>query len=497
MGVHYDAMIQISKEANDINKAVALMSWDQETQMPTKGAPSRARQMATLSGLAHTTFTSGRMGQAILGAEGEGLIGPAAVNLREIRRIYQRLTKVPVRLVEEITETAAHGREHWRVARRENDFARFAPSLTRIIDLKRQYADAVGYVKEPYDALLEDYEPGMTSACLADLFRDLRVKLTPMMERVRSCKTPPRVDFLSRHYPKDKQVALSRRVLELMGFDFEAGRMEISTHPFTTSFAPTDVRLTTRYDEAFFPMAFFGTMHEGGHALYEQGLPLRHEGTPMGETVSLGIHESQSRLWENMVGRSRPFWRHFYPVVREAFPDALSDVSEEELYRGVNEVRPSHIRVEADEVSYNLHIILRFEIERDLLRGAHKPEDAPELWNRLMQEYVGILPPDDSVGVLQDIHWSMGLFGYFPTYTLGNLYAAQFMAKVSEDLSGFDERIASGHLQDLTRWLRERIHEQGMTWQAEDLVRQVTGGPLDAGHFVTYLERKFGEIYGL
>lgn len=496
MGIHYDAMIRISREANDIGKATAVLSWDQETEMPPKGAPSRARQMATLSGLAHNAFTSREMGSAILGAEGENLTGPAAVNLREIRRNYQRMTRVPVELVREITETAAQGKERWRLARAGNDFSQFAPMLARMITLKRQYAEAVGYEKDPYDALLEDYEPGMTSALLTPIFEDLRNRLLPLVAKIRDSKTPPRVDFLSRRFPKEGQERLSRRALELMGFDFQAGVMAISTHPFTTSFSPTDVRLTTRYDEHYMPMSFFGTLHEGGHALYEQGLLPLHEGTPMGETVSLGIHESQSRMWENMVGRGRPFIRHFFPVIRAEFPDALADVTDEEFYRGVNAVKPSFIRVEADEVFYNLHIVLRFEIERDLIRGALRPEDAPETWRRLMQQYVGVLPPTDAEGVLQDIHWSMGLMGYFPTYSLGNLYAAQFLSAARKAMPDLPDRLAAGQLQDLTAWLRANIHSLGMTYTAGDLVKQVAGSPLDAKYFGDYLTEKFGEIYG-
>ena len=272
--------------------------------------------------------------------------------------------------------------------------------------------------------------------------------------------------------------------------------MDVSTHPFTSSFAPGDVRLTTRFDENYFPMAFFGTMHEGGHALYEQGLPVEHEGTPRGETVSLGIHESQSRLWENMVGRSRPFWKFFFPRVQAVFPDALGDVSQEEFYRAVNEVKPSLIRVEADEVSYNLHIMLRFEIERDLFRGVLQAEDTPAVWRERMRDYVGTVPPTDSLGVLQDIHWSMGYFGYFATYALGNLYAAQFVDAARRDLPDLEAKLASGNLLSLLSWLRTNIHSQGMTWRAEDLVRRVTGAPLDASHFVAYLEKKYGEIYG-
>jgi carboxypeptidase Taq len=496
MGAHYDTMIHVSREVNDLNRVSGLLSWDQETFMPRKGAATRGRQMAMLSGMAHERFTSREMGEAIRGAETESLTGLAAVNLRELKRTWERSTRVPVELVREMAETSAAAKMAWRDAREKDEFALFAPFLARQVELKKRYADAVGYQAEPYDALLDDYEQGMTAAELSRVFAGLREQLVPLAGRIRDARAP-RADFLRRKYPREAQERMCVRVLDLIGYDFDGGRMDVAPHPFTISFGPGDVRVTTRFDESFFNTAFFGTVHEGGHALYDQGLLPEHEGTPAGDSVSLGIHESQSRLWENMVARSRPFWEFFFPVAREHFPGALGDVTVDEFYRAVNLAQPSLIRVEADEVYYSLHIMLRFEMERDLFRGTLRPEDTPAAWKDRMQEYVGIRPATDREGVLQDIHWSMGLMGYFPTYALGNLYAAQFMATARRALPDLDGMVGRGELRPLLGWLRKQIHEPGMTWPAGELVQRVTGKPLDPSFFTSYLEAKYGEVYGI
>lgn len=494
MGSHYEEMIRIAREDSDLQRIGSVLGWDQETYMPRKGATARGRQMAMLSARAHERFTSAEMGAAIRGAESESLSGAAAVNLREIRRRYERNVRVPSELVREMTETAVAAKEAWREARRRNEFPLFAPWLTKMIDLKKRYAEAVGYTTEPYDALLDDYEQGMTAEAVARIFAGLRTRLLPLASRIRQAGSP-RTDFLRRRYPRAQQEAIGRRVLELMGFDLEAGRVDTATHPFCTSFCPSDVRLTNRYDESFFSTSFFGLMHEGGHGLYEQGLPPEHEGTPAGDSVSLGIHESQSRLWENQVGRGRPFWRYYFPVVREAFPEALGDVTADEFWRAVNESKPSLIRVEADEVFYNLHIMLRFELERDLFRGLIRAEETPALWKERMETDIGVRPEKDSEGVLQDIHWSMGLMGYFPTYALGNLYAAQLLAAARRALPDLDERIGRGDLRTLLDWLRANVHAHGMTYRAPDLIREVTGEAPNPDYFMQYLEAKYAEIY--
>jgi len=496
MGKHYDELIRLSREVSDYSSIGAVLSWDQETYLPPRGARARGRHLGQLSALAHRLATAPEVGAAIRGAEGEKLEGAAAVNLREIRRSYERQTRIPTELVRELTETSVAARQAWKEARAKDEFPIFAPFLEKLVALRRRYAEAIGFDGEPYDALLDGYEQGMTAAEVSRIFDGLRPRLVALAAKIRGAR-PLRTDFLHRSFPAPGQARLGRRVLELMGFDFQAGRFDVSAHPFCTSFSPDDVRLTVRYDESFFNAAFFGLMHEGGHGLYEQGLPSAHEGTPAGEAVSLGIHESQSRLWENQVGRSRAFWRHFFPFVREEFPDALRDVTEEEMWRAVNEAKPSLIRVEADEVYYNLHIMLRFEIERGLLLGTVRPADTPALWKERMEQYVGVRSDTDADGVLQDIHWSGGMIGYFPTYSLGNLYAAQFLAAARKAIPDLDERIGRGDLRGLLAWLRTNIHAHGMTWRAPELVEKVTGEAPNPDYLVSYLERKYAEVYGI
>ena len=493
MGTSYDKMIGICREASDLNKAGAVLSWDQETLMPPKGAGARGRQLSVLSGTAHARFTSEDMGAAIRGAEQESLSPPAAANVREIRRTYDRMVKVPGELVREMTETSVVAREKWREARTKNEFPLFAPLLRRTIELKKRYADCVGYPQEPYDALIDDYEPGMTASRVSGIFDDLRARLLPVVAKIRASKTPPRTDFLHRTYPREGQEAVGRKVLEQMRFDFQAGRMDVSTHPFTTAFSPADVRLTTRYDEKCFPMAFFGTMHEGGHALYEQGLRPEHEGTPLGEAVSLGIHESQSRLWENMVGRSLPFWRHFYPRL-QARLKALAGVPLLDFVRAVNRVEPSLIRVEADEVTYNLHIALRFELELALVRGDLAVKDLPAAWGDRTQELLGLRPARDAEGALQDVHWAWGELGYFPTYTIGNLYAASLFAAARRELPDLEADVGEGRLLPLRDWLRERVHRFGRSLPAEEIVRRACGRGLCDADFRAYLEAKYAAL---
>lgn len=497
MGKHYDRMIMIQREISDINGALSLMGWDQETYMPRKGAATRGRQLATLSGMSHTRLISDEMASAVDGARSEELDVDQQVNLREITRSLERAKKIPTRLVKALAETSSAALEVWMKARADNDFPSFAPWVEKLIALQKETAEAVGYKNEPYDALLEEYEPGTTTAEIAAVFEALRGPTVDLVHRIRHSGVTPRTDFLKRRYPVEEQRRFGLMVAEKMGFDFQAGRLDISTHPFCTHMGPQDVRMTTRYDEHLPAQSLYGIIHETGHGLYEQGQDVAHEGTPRGKTVSLGIHESQSRMWENMVCRCRAFWRCFYPEFVKAFPENMQDVSEEELYAAVNEVTPSLIRVEADEVTYNLHILLRFEIERGLFTDAYAVNDLPEIWNAKIKEYLGIEPPDDREGVLQDIHWSYGSFGYFPTYTLGNLYGAQFYHTARKELPDLSDQISRGEFLPLREWLREKIHAPGMTHRPGDLVKEVTGEPLSADYFLTYMQQKFGDLYGL
>ena len=497
MSKQYERVMEIYREVSDLQAALALMGWDQETHMPPKGAASRGRQLATLSGLAHERITSDEMRGALDGALSESLTADEAVNVREIARSSDRAVKIPVDLVKTMAETSSAAIGVWIKARQEDDFPAFAPWIDKLVALQRKVAEAVGYEDEPYDALLDEYEPYASTKETAAVFDSIRAPLVDLVERIASSDVKPRTDFLERNYPVDDQRRMGVMAAERMGFDFEAGRLDTSPHPFCTHMGVNDVRLTTRYSENLPMQSFFGVIHEAGHGLYEQGQAPEHEGTPRGASVSLGIHESQSRLWENMVGRSRAFWRYFYPEFTAIFPDHTADVSEEEVYAAVNEVKPSLIRVEADEITYNLHILLRFEIERGLFTDDYAAGDLSAVWNEKMKAFLGIEPPDDRDGVLQDIHWSHGSFGYFPTYTLGNLYAAQFYRAAELEIPDLTGQIARGELLPLRDWLRNRIHRPGMTYRAGELVQHVTGEALTADYFLAYIQDKYSTLYSL
>lgn len=497
----YATLIERIKDINRLKLVEALLDWDQETYMPPGGVDARADQVALISGLVHERLTSNEVGTLLEAAEEDGADPDdyvRATNLRETRRLYQRETKIPTRLVKDIAHTSTLARSAWAQARADNNFDTFAPLLTRMVELKREVAQHVGYESEPYDALLDEFEPGATTAEIESIFKELRGATVTLLDRLQAAPTQPDPSILTRHYPRAAQEKFSRQLARALNFNFDAGRMDVSTHPFTTTIGGSaDVRFTTRYQENFLPAGVFGTLHEVGHALYEQGLPREHTFTPMGEHVSLGIHESQSRMWENLVGRSRPFWEHHYSGLRELFPEALGDVTLDGFYAAVNTVSPSFIRVEADELTYNLHIVLRFELERAIISGKLAVADLPEAWNAKMQEVLGVTPPNDAQGCLQDVHWSMGIFGYFPTYALGNLYAAQFFAQARKDLPDLHDHIRANNHEPLLTWLRTHIHQQGQRYRAGELVKQVTGTPLTLKPFLTHVNEKFCEVYGV
>ena len=490
-------MMTIQHEVGDLAGAMSLLGWDQETYMPRKGAATRGRQLATLAGIAHTRFTSPEMGAAIEGASSETLEPNEQVNHREIARSYDRGRKIPTALVKALTETSSAAIEVWREARQQNNFPSFAPWIVKLVALQKEAAEAIGYLEEPYDALLDEYEPGASTRDMAAVFETLRGPLVDLIGRIKASGVIPKTDFLEQSFRIEDQRRFGVLVTEHMGFDYEAGRLDISAHPFCTHMGTHDVRMTTRYTPELPTQSLFGIIHEAGHGLYEQGQNAAFEGSPRGSAVSLGIHESQSRMWENMVGRSNAFWRYFYPKFVETFPEQLKGVSETEFYAAINKVSPSLIRVEADEVTYNLHILLRFEIERALFTGEIAVEELPTVWHEKMKSYFSILTPDDRQGVLQDIHWAHGSFGYFPTYTLGNLYAAQFYRAAERDLPDLTNQIGKGELLPLREWLRTHVHEGGMTYKAHELVRKVTGEPLSASFFLTYIQNKFERLYGL
>ncbi len=493
----YERVLERGQELADLNSAGALVGWDQETKMPRKGIEGRSHVSATLAGILHDKITDPVLGEdlAILAADTGELQEEARALVREFRRIADRETRVPRDLVRALAEAQAKSTAAWAEARKANDFDAFLPHLTGIIRLKREHAEALGYADEPYDALLEDYEPGTSTATVAGILGDLRDELVPLVRSIAESNGPDN-GLLAGPYDLERQDTFGREVVAAMGFDLEAGRLDLSEHPFTSGIHAGDVRLTTRYKDDL-GVGLFGTIHEAGHGLYEQNLSPANRRNPLGHATSLGMHESQSRMWENMVGRGRPFWKHFFPRLRELFPERLVGTDPDTFYRAVNRVEPSLIRIEADEISYNLHIVIRFELEREFLSNRLQAVDLPEAWNAKYSRYLGITPPSPDVGVMQDIHWAAGLVGYFPTYSLGNLYAAQLYEAATRDIADLEERIAGGDLLPLRDWLVENVHRWGRTYSALELIERVTGRPFSAAAFKNYIRSKFGELYPL
>ena len=495
-------------EITRINSAASVLSWDQETHMPAGGGEARAEQIAVLQGIAHDKLVAPDIerflaatvdpttGQAI-DQPGDLWDEPSRSLLREIWRDFSRAKKLPSDFVIRLSRETSLAQQVWAEAKEQNNFRRFLPNLRTVLALKREEAEYLGFKTSPYDALLDVYEPGSTIATLRPLFAQMKARLVPLLKRV--TQSPNQIDdsILRHAYDQARQLEFGRLVLIAMGYDFECGRLDLSAHPFTTSFHPTDVRVTTRVHEHELQSCLFSCIHEGGHGLYDQGLDQRYFGTPLGESVSLGIHESQSRMWENCVGRSRAFWQFFYPILQQTFHHQLRGIDPEHFYAAINCVKPSFIRVEADELTYNLHIMLRFEIEQDLIEGRTQPDDLPGIWNQKMQDYLGITPPTDTEGVLQDVHWSFGAFGYFPTYTLGNLYSVQFFEQAKLEIPHLDDEIAAGQLLVLRRWLEQKIHRWGRMFTPDHLAQRVTGKSINPEPFLTYLEKKYGELYKL
>lgn len=482
----------------DLRAAANVLEWDQETYMPDGAAEARAAQIATVRSLAHEHFTTDEIGRLLedLEPEVEELdpISTEAALVRIVRRDYDKARKLPTSLVARFAEAVSRAKQAWKRARAEDDFPHFEPHLRSLIDLNVEKAEALGYEEHIYDALLDEYEPGMKTALVKQIFDDLRQDLVPIVEEIAG---RPQVDdrILHQNFDPDLQWNFGMEILKDFRYDFTRGRQDLSAHPFTTSFSISDVRITTRITPDFLPSALFGTMHEAGHALYEQGIDPELERTPLADGASLGIHESQSRLWENLVGRSRPFWQRYYPRLQSIFPKQLGAVPLDAFYRAINKVEPGFIRVEADEVTYNLHIMLRFELEMELIERRLDTSDLPAVWRQRMQEYLGIQPRNDADGVLQDIHWSLGAFGYFPTYALGNLMSTQIFEQAGRDLGDLDEAIAEGNFGELLAWLREHIHRYGRKLDALDLLERATGQGLSASSWLAYVRRKYDQIY--
>ena len=497
----YSDLVRRSKELGVLNSCAAVLGWDQQTYMPANGANLRGEQMALLASLAHQRFTDPKIGELLAAVEGSDLVkepeSDAAANLRELRRGYDRATKLPQALVEELARVTTQAQQVWQTAKAKNDFLQFLPWLEKVVALKREEAAAVGFKDHPYNALIEEYEPGTTVADLKVLFAGLTKELMPLIRKIAESPKKPDASILQREYPIDRQKIFAEAAAVAFGFDFAAGRLDTTAHPFCSGMGPGDCRITTRYNPRFFSESFFGVLHETGHALYEQNLPAEHFGTPLGAACSYGIHESQSRLWENQVGRGRLFWEHFFPRLRQTFPSALAGVNLDAFFFAINDVKPSLIRVEADEATYNLHIALRFELELGLLSGDLKVADLPGVWNDRFKALLGLEVPDDARGCLQDIHWSFGGLGYFPTYTLGNLYSAQLMDAARREFGGLEDDFRRGEFGRLKDWLTRNVHRHGQRFRANELCRRATGSALSPAPFVAYLKEKYEPLYDL
>ncbi len=496
MGGDYREFLSLVKELAYLEQIGSLLSWDEETYMPPGAVPDRALQKAALSGIAHERLTSRRLGSLLRELKRSPRLSPdQRVVVREVERRRERGIKIPRELVKELAKTESLAVDAWVRARKQKDFAIFHPLLKRMMGLKARVAEHVGYEDRPYDALLDEYEPYMKSADVERLFSRLREGLVPLASRILSEASASGGPLLKGDFPEERQRELVTWLVARLGYDMSRGRVDVASHPFTSG-GNRDVRMTVRYSREDIRPALFAAIHEAGHAMYEQGFLEKNYHTPLAESVSLGIHESQSRLWENFIGRSLPFCRHILPRLKELFP-SLSPLSPEELHRAVNLVRRSFIRVEADEVTYNLHIMLRFEVESAIFEGELRTSEIPGFWNERFESYLGLKVPDDSQGCLQDIHWSIGAVGYFPTYTLGNIYAAQLHNKIKRDIPDIDDRVASGDFAPILAWLRERVHKHGKRYRAEELIKRVTGEGLSEGLLLGYLREKYGGLYGV
>ncbi len=487
-------------EISDLVAADAIMGWDQQVNMAPGAAEDRGEQLATIESLIHLKATSPEIGELLqhLEAELKSFDGDSdEVRLvKAARRDYDKRTKVPGEFVAEIARTAALAQNKWEKARKESNFDLFQPHLEKLIALRRQYADFFKPYQHVYDPLLDDYEPGLKTAEVQGIFGGLRSK---QVELIKAIREKPQVEssFLHLNYPEKGQWDFGVKVITAFGYDWNRGRQDKSVHPFTTGFGLNDVRITTRVNEKYLNPAMFGTMHECGHALYEQGIAQKYKRTPLATGASMAIHESQSRMWENLVGRSLPFWKHYYPELQKIFPGQLGNISLDTFYKGVNIVEPSFIRVEADEATYNLHIMLRLELEIAMMEGSLVVADLPQAWNKKMKEYLGITPANDAEGVLQDVHWSTGSIGYFPTYALGNLVAAQLWDVLRKDIPDLDSQIEKGRFDSLLDWLRKHVHQFGAKYEPQELVQKVTGSKINSEPYLRYLQEKFGEIYHL
>ncbi len=498
----FDDLRKALTELGHLNSLYALLDWDLNVNVPPGGSEARANLVGYVAGLNHSKFISNEFQDILSKAaetEKDGNLTPEEVFIiKKTQSDLEKAKKLPTEFVERSESLYAESHEIWARARAKSDFSLFEPNLVKIVNCQKEKAEYFGYTVSPYDPILDQFEPGITSNDMVKIFRGLKAFLIPFLGDIKASKVKIRKNFLRSGFPLEKQSEFIRTVVGRMGFDFKKGRFDTSVHPFCTGIHPTDVRMTVRYKERdFVNQALLSAIHEAGHGLYEQGLREEYFGTPMAEAVSLGIHESQSRLWENQIGKSLGFWEYIFPELKQKFPNQLEGISFEEFYRAINIVRPGFIRCDADEVNYNLHVILRFELEKDLIEGKLEVRELPRAWNEKMKKYFGLKVPNDSKGVLQDTHWACGLFGYFHTYALGNLYAAQLFSTAQLKIPTLFKELTKNNLLELREWLRENIHRHGEFYLPKDLIMRATGREFTSIYFEHYLSEKYGSIYDL
>ena len=497
----YEELKKKLAEIHDVHMARSILSWDQHTKMPPKAGEIRAEQLGTLDRIAHELFIDDDIGALLEELrpyeESHDYDSDEASLLRVTRREYAKATRVPSDLRAELTRAGAIALAAWVEARQKSDFAIFLPYLRRNVELQREYVACFPKAENDYDVLLDDFDEGMKTTEVRAVFDELKTELIPLIAEITERADTVDNSCLTGHFPIDKQRAFALEVLEQLGYDHESWRLDPTVHPFAMSAGTKDIRLTTRYDETDLSVSLFATIHEFGHGFYESNVDPAFERTALASVTSMSLHESQSRMWENLVGRGLPMWRFFYPKLQETFPKQFADVELDAFYGAINKVEPSFIRVEADEVTYNMHIILRFELEQEMLSGDLALEDLPEAWNARMSEYLGIDVPDDAHGVLQDVHWSGGAIGYFPTYSLGNVVSVQLWEKLTGELPDVSSQFERGEFGDLAGWLRENLHQHGRKYTSKEMLQRITGGGMDPAPYIRYLKSKMGEIYGL
>lgn len=493
-----------SRKAQILTSIAHLLEWDQETHMPKEGGEIRGEQLQTIAGLIHKERTGKNFAKALSKMididsgklKSKNLSEAQQAALKLWRRDYVKDTVLPEEFVEEFALLSSQSQLVWRKAKQDNDFQSFAPFLEKIIDMNKRKADLLGYEKHPYDALVDLYEPEMTTEKLDALFGELKISVSDLVKKISNVK---QVDnsFLFGEFDHSQQVAFGKLLLDAMGYTPARGSLDFSMHPFSSSLHPNDNRITTRIHPSSLMSNIMAILHEGGHALYEMGLPQEQYGSPLGQSISLGVHESQSRWWETRIGLQKSFWKHYYPLLKRHFKGQLDTISLDQFYRGINQVKPSLIRIEADEVTYPLHVIVRFELEKALIGSELDVKDLPEAWNAMMQSFLGIKPTTDSDGCMQDIHWSMGAFGYFPTYALGNIYAAHIFPAFEKKFPEWEKRVSAGDLHFIRTWLNRSIHQYGRQYSSDELLKSIACKPVSADAYIAYVNKKYAEIYGL